>query len=152
MEKLPKCMHLKNGSYYLVKKNKWLRLGRQLDAALESYYLLTNGCSRKFYPKILDRCMRNARVRGLEFNLTKDDLWALVERAGGSCEVTHIPFSLNNETSSRRAPFAPSIDRIDSSLPYTRENCRLVCVCVNAALSDWGDATFKTMLRAAQVT
>ena len=34
----------------------------------------------------------------------------------------------------RTAPFKASIDRIDSTRGYTRDNCRLVCWFVNQAL------------------
>jgi hypothetical protein len=144
-------MHLKHGAYYLVRKNKWIPLGRKLDEALRRYDLLTIAVPRQFYKRLLDRCSRNAACREIGFHLAEDQFWQIVDRAGGSCEVTKIPFSLTNDTTSRRAPFAPSIDRKDASQPYTTENCRLVCVCVNAALSDWGDETFKTMILAAQV-
>lgn len=38
-----------------------------------------------------------------------------------------------------RRPLAPSIDRIDSSLGYTRQNCRIVCAAVNYAMNVWGE-------------
>lgn len=151
VEKLPKGMHFKNGGFYLVKRNNWTFLGRLYSAALRSYSLLISEVPESRYLRILDRCIRNAKMRELEFHLTKDEFWEIVARANGRCELTKIPFSTTNDTSSRRAPFAPSIDRIDCSKPYTKENCRLVCVCVNAALSDWGDAIFFTMVKAAKV-
>ncbi len=46
-------------------------------------------------------------------------------------------------TNSYRAPFAPSIDRINSEKGYTDGNVRLVCVAVNWALSDWGIEVFE---------
>lgn len=58
-------------------------------------------------------------------------------RAAGACEVTGIPFSLDRGESGRR-PYAPSLDRRDSSGGYTSENCRLVCVAVNVAMNEWG--------------
>jgi len=35
--KLPPCMHESHGAYYLVKRNKWTKLGRTLSAALRAY-------------------------------------------------------------------------------------------------------------------
>lgn len=60
------------------------------------------------------------------------------EASGGRCSVSGIPFDLNKCVASRRRPFAVSIDRIDCSAGYTKENCRIVCVAVNYAMSDWG--------------
>ena len=38
-----------------------------------------------------------------------------------------------------KTPFAPSLDRIDSSKGYVRGNVRLVCMAANFALNQWGD-------------
>jgi integrase len=43
---LPKCMHLKHGSYYLVRRNKWIPLGKDRDAALRLYESLTGQAGR----------------------------------------------------------------------------------------------------------
>lgn len=34
---LPRCVYLRNGSYYFVKKGKWTKLGRDLQTALTEY-------------------------------------------------------------------------------------------------------------------
>lgn len=149
---LPKCMYRKNGSFYLVKKNRWLRLGSDLNAALTRYAELTSGVPRPYYKSVYWRARNNARNRALEFALSEAEFDEIVSRSNGMCEVTRIPFSVKNPSSSRRKPFAPSLDRIDCALPYSKDNCRLVAVCVNAALSDWGDDVFRTMVLAAQIT
>lgn len=86
---------------------------------------------------VLSRTRSRAKQREMTHKLTKEDLAYFVERCGGRCEVSGIPFS--RETIGDREPYAPSIDRIDSSLGYIRDNCRLVCYAVNLALSNWGD-------------
>ncbi len=35
-------------------------------------------------------------------------------------------------------PFAPSLDRIDSSKGYEEGNVRIVCLMVNLAMNTWG--------------
>lgn len=145
-------MYLKNGGYYLVKKNRWIPLGHDVDKALTMYAELTTGIPRTYYKEVFWRAQNNARHRKIEFLLSREEFDAIVHRSRGACEVTKIPFSKQHETPSRRAPWAPSLDRIDCTKPYTADNCRLICVCVNAALSDWGDDTFKILLRAARVT
>ncbi len=37
LRQLPKCLHLKHGGYYLVRRNKWEFLSRDRDAALRLY-------------------------------------------------------------------------------------------------------------------
>ena len=48
-----------------------------------------------------------------------------------------------------RRPFAPSLDRIDSSGGYTRDNTRLVCQAVNFALNAFGEDIFREVVLAA---
>lgn len=86
--------------------------------------------------------LKNARCRaarnGVPFTLTPEEWDALVKRAAGKCELTGIVFTLAKGKTGFRAPFAPSIDRINNDIGYVAANVRLVCVAVNWALSDWG--------------
>lgn len=87
-------------------------------------------------------------ARGLQ----RDQVWRLetidIARrvAAGKCEVTGIPFDL--DISKRAKPFAPSIDRRDSSLGYTPENVQVVVWIYNAAKSHWSHAEVMRMARA----
>ena len=45
-------------------------------------------------------------------------------------------------------PFAPSLDRIDSTGGYTRDNVRLVCQAVNFALNAYGEDVFREIATA----
>ena len=145
-------MYEKHGSYYLVKNNKWMLLGKKQDLALERYVELTRGVPLSVYKAVYRRARANAVTRSLEFLLTEREFDEIVRRAAGACELTRIPFSLDNDSLSKRRPFGPSLDRINCGLPYTKSNCRLIAVCVNAALSDWGEAVFRTMVAAAKLT
>lgn len=70
--------------------------------------------------------------------LTKDDLEEIYKRSGGICEVTGIPFSFEPH-GGKRATYAPSFDRVDSSRGYTKSNMRIVCFVVNIAMNQWGE-------------
>lgn len=63
----------------------------------------------------------------------------------GRCEITGLPFTLHKPEGYRRRPYAPSVDRIDASKPYQDDNVRVVCVCVNYALNEWGEKVLRQM-------
>jgi hypothetical protein len=72
------------------------------------------------------------------FTLTPE--WVVERVEAGFCQATGIPFDLSPAGGRRFArAFAPSIDRIDGSQPYTPENCRVVALAYNVARGRWGD-------------
>lgn len=86
---------------------------------------------------------RNAQKRQIPFQLSVVELLTLLEQSGGVCAVSGIALCHDAVTDGARyarRPWAPSIDRIDSSLGYTHANCRLVCVAANYAMHHWGEA------------
>lgn len=86
-----------------------------------------------------------AKKRGIEFGLTEEDYAAIFTRSGGCCEVSGIAFD-ERPADGRRRPFAASLDRINSALGYTTDNCRMVTVIANFAMHEWGE---RTLLRLA---
>lgn len=81
---------------------------------------------------------KNAINRHIPWKLTDSDVARLWKRCGERCEVTGIPFDLEKSTQYRRRPWFPSLDRVDSTQPYSFQNVRLVCVAVNVAMNEWG--------------
>jgi hypothetical protein len=80
----------------------------------------------------------------------EDDLRALWKQGGGRCMLTGLPFRETAAgTGQARHPFRPSLDRIDSTQPYSRRNCRLVLQAVNFALNAFGDDVFLLMAEGA---
>ena len=78
--------------------------------------------------KFLERTVKRARKKHIKFNL--DTQWVLEKLNKGVCEATGIEFKLEPQDTSVN-PYYPSIDRIDSSLGYTKDNCQLVIVGFN---------------------
>lgn len=81
---------------------------------------------------------RNAGRRNIPFTLSRRQFRSIVLRADGRCMMTGIQFEFDAFEGSCRRPFAPSLDRIDSSKGYGATNCRLICVIVNLAMNQWG--------------
>lgn len=58
-----------------------------------------------------------AKMRGLEFNITKEMVWDILESQGHKCYLSNIPISFKDKTA--------SVDRIDSAKGYTADNIAL---------------------------
>lgn len=94
------------------------------------------------------RVFLNSRKRKKDrYHLSKDDEGFIIDRCGGKCELTGIPFDLTKKDWARR-PYAPSLDRIDSSGDYTIDNTRMVCCAINIALNEWGEGVYATIASA----
>lgn len=155
---LPANVYLKSGTYYFVTpppNRKWINIGKDEASVsanlnqLAAQYTSAERRTPRLGPKIslaYNKCKHGALARGIEFKITRKMIDDLYEMAGGRCQLTGIEFSneLIGKTKSR--PWAPSIDRIDSSKGYALDNIRLVCVAVNFALGAWGDEVLKRII------
>ena len=94
---------------------------------------------------------QRARARGLPVDPDLGALtYELFEAQGRRCALTGIAFDLRVVgTGQAQRPFAPSLDRIDCSAGYTRDNTRLVCQAVNFALNAYGEDVFRDIVLAA---
>ena len=71
-----------------------------------------------------------------------EDVAGLYAASGGRCAITGCEFRRSTKGNHHKSPFAPSLDRIDCRKGYTLDNVRLVCVAVNFAMGEWGEAVF----------
>lgn len=101
---------------------------RQVDADYRANNI-RNG--RKFYTSPAGRARtlwsgarRRAAERGEVFGLQLSTVEAWMQL--GICPVTGYRFILDSDGDRSKNPFAPSLDRIDTSKPYTDTNARLV--------------------------
>lgn len=97
---------------------------------------------------LCNRAKERARMRGIEYKLTRQDMEYLFEVSQGRCSVSGIVFNRFRPLNSTKRPWYPSLDRIDSSKPYTLDNCRFVCVAVNIAMGEWGEWVIKGIAKA----
>ena len=69
-----------------------------------------------------------------------NSLWVEEKILAGVCEVTGIPFDLNTQVSTSvhaKNPWVPSLDRIDSSKPYTKDNVHVVVFMYNVCKAEF---------------
>ena len=71
----------------------------------------------------------------------------MLNRADGRCELTGVLFEYTVRPGVRARPLIPSLDRIDPQKGYIKENLRVVCYAVNAAINEWGDGVFEIIAR-----
>lgn len=124
----------KANSYYLAHRED------RLKRAKDNYY-------KNFSGSLVRSLKQRAKLMSAEFDLDINFIDELYVSQKGRCALTDIEFIFDKRDSSRR-PFAPSIDRINSKLGYTKNNVRLVCVVINLSLNEFGDSVFDKMCRA----
>jgi hypothetical protein len=78
--------------------------------------------------KIWRTAKRHSRDINREFSITIEDLDVLLLKQEGKCALSGEYFTFEN---------MPSLDRIDSSLGYSKENIQLVLVQVNVMKSNF---------------
>lgn len=100
------------------------------------------------YSGLLTSARKRAKAKGIDCTITLDHILEMARSNGERCAVTGIPFSATKSKGQHKAPFAPSLDRIDSAKGYTLANTRLVCVCVNMAMNQWGETVLRTIAEA----
>lgn len=95
------------------------------EAQVKHYNSVLNWATR-----IKNKALQRSKKNCLGFDLDRDFIFQKL--LVGTCEVTGIPFDL---TGGERKPHTPSIDRIDPSRGYTKDNVQLVVWIYNAAKS-----------------
>lgn len=138
----------KTKEYALQNKEMVTQIHRRKYLKNQNIILLNN--KKKYYKNWEDTlyksALSSAKRKKLAFDLTKDFINNLYSSQDQKCSLTKIPFEFN-KTNFIRRPFAPSIDRINAKLGYTKDNVRLVCTIVNMALNEFGDGIFDKMCR-----
>jgi hypothetical protein len=89
-----------------------------------------------------------AKVKGIEFDIDHDWIMGQLDAQSMKCAVTRLKFYAQSTARSFRNPYAPSLDRKNPKLGYTRDNVRIVLLAVNTMLMDWGEDEFEPIAEA----
>lgn len=84
----------------------------------------------------------NSKKLGSKCELTYEDIVYMFDNQQGMCHYTGLLMELTGD----KSPYKISIDRIDSSLNYTRDNCVLCCQCINYAKNSYTLREFSSFL------
>lgn len=105
------------------------------------------GCSRyenllDIYNILLKRIKHGAKLRNIEVCITENDLKELFEKQNGKCAISNEPIKIERNTKLNRATNTASIDRIDSSQGYIKNNIQFVHKIVNLMKQDYSQNDF----------
>ena len=134
----PKCKECcKKASRERSHTEKYVKMRKKQNLKVRSNPILqerAKGYSKKHYNSLEGRAksmLKTSKRRSSKFsNVLEEehvDLEFIMSKLKlGKCEVTGIPFEYENLYPYSTNPLAPSIDRIDSKVGYTKSNCRIV--------------------------
>lgn len=82
---------------------------------------------------LLKSCRKKAKKRNFVNELTHADLLSLYDEQQGLCALSNqvMTFEPYDDSVKEASIHNMSVDRIDSSKPYTKDNIQLVCTIVN---------------------
>jgi hypothetical protein len=101
---------------------------------LENVAWLNKLSSKRAYVSYV-HSKKRAEKKHLDFDLSIEFLENLLRIQNDCCALSKIPFS-------DAAPFVASLDRIDNSKGYLRENVRYILYALNTAISNHGLETY----------
>jgi hypothetical protein len=83
---------------------------------------------------------KDAKARGYEFEITIDDVADLLEGQEFVCALTGVPIALDKSSGS-----TGSLDRIDNSIGYTKDNIQIVTCEINMLRGSFTIERFKEL-------
>jgi hypothetical protein len=82
--------------------------------------------------------IKKSKKRAFEVTLTADDVMDCWKRQKGMCALSAEPM-MHSSVHNAVSPFLnTTIDRIDMSKPYSRQNCHLVCARASQSKGEMG--------------
>lgn len=134
-----------NRSKYHSSYQRELRKSDEFKKEDRSYRKVYAATFSGMITNLLCAARDRAKKNNLEINLDRE--WVEQHLLPMKCEATGVDLVLERREECSHTPFRPSIDRIDNTKGYTKDNCRLVCVIYNKAKSDYNDEDVMKMAK-----
>lgn len=135
------CYKVRANAHYERNRDRYIKTRREYASRTRPEQLVR---SRAFYSSISGRAKtlmkgveRRSKIKGWEIGIDVEFIQSRIE--AGFCEVTGLPFDMNKPVGSKKNSYAPSIDRIDSGRPYSRDNSRVVIWQFNMMKAEMSD-------------
>lgn len=115
----------------------------QCNRTRRSYYAKTLHDSKRenldyFIIKLFNRTKSRSKDIGVDFDLDVPYLYELLKSQNNKCRASGIGLEFSTKSGLKgRSPWSPSLDRIDSSKGYTKDNVQFVCLMYNLCKSTW---------------
>jgi len=128
-----------NPSSFKNRHNKWEDKNKEYRLNYHKEYRKNNqeNCIKI---RLLSSARRRSESKKIEYNLDRE--WLEEKLKSGVCVKTGLSFIYEGNS-----PYTPSIDRIDSTKGYTKDNCQIVCKIYNFAKNIWDDSDVENMAR-----
>jgi hypothetical protein len=114
-------------------------------AKKEAFYAKLAGDVNRSLTYHWQQARKGAVKRRIDFSITANDVIALWEEQQGLCKISNIPMTLTHGTMTLQNPTKVSIDRIDNTIGYHKNNIQLVIWQVNCGKSVWDTDQFVEM-------
>ena len=88
---------------------------------------------------------KRANKKGLDFDIDLDFMYYLWNKQKGLCNISKLPMTFFFKNNHRK--YNLSVDRIDSTRGYTKDNVQLVCDVVNRMKLDLSMKEFVTLCK-----
>lgn len=97
-----------------------------------------------FSKGMLSKAKERSIIKNIDFDLEENTIDSLWNEQNGKCALSKMEMThkLGENKKTSRHPFNMSLDRIDSSKGYTKNNVQLVCNWVQTAKSDYDQDEF----------
>lgn len=87
------------------------------------------------------------KKKGLEFNITKEDLIELYEKQKGKCAFSGLVMEMKTGPRHKSNTFSISLDRINNDKGYTKDNIQYLCWQINKMKSNLTDDEFRFWIK-----
>ena len=121
---------------------------KALDA--KRYHRTIKGSDRKVrdpFGYYLTNVRTRGRVKGIDVELTTNDIRRLWLIQDGKCYWTDTPLDFFTGDRGKRHPLRPSLDRLEPGGPYSFENCVWTTQFANSARSDLPATEFASIMK-----